>query len=85
MKFQYARKRMCETNNISNQIIPDFEDDETSERSSSISTGPPRAVRILSLGSDGAPQDGLLVIEVGTRLVFSMRPNDTVSMVCCYS
>ena len=76
---------MCETTNISNEIILNFEDDETSERSSSISTGPPRAVRILSLGSDGAPQDGLLVIEVGTRLVFSMRPNDKVSMVCCYS
>jgi hypothetical protein len=58
-------------------MIPFFEEAE-----STLSTGPPRAVRILSLGADGAPQeDGLLVIEVGTRLVFSMKPNERVSMV----
>ena len=63
-------------------MILTFDDNETRQSSPSLSTGPPRAVRILSLGADGAPlEDGLLVIEVGTRLVFSMKPNERVSMV----
>ena len=64
-------------------MIVTFDDNETRQYlSPSLSTGPPRAVRILSLGADGAPlEDGLLVIEVGTRLVFSMKPNERVSMV----
>lgn len=42
----------------------------------------PRAVRVLELGDDGAPvHAGLLVIEVGTRLVFSARPNTRVDLV----
>ena len=42
----------------------------------------PRAVRVLELGDDGAPvHAGLLVIEVGTRLVFSARPNSRVDLV----
>lgn len=42
----------------------------------------PRAVRIIELAEDGSPKyKGLLIVEVGTRLVFSMRPNTRVSMV----
>lgn len=42
----------------------------------------PRAVRIIELGEDGAPTfKSLLIVEVGTRLVFSMRPTSKVSLV----
>jgi hypothetical protein len=36
----------------------------------------PRAVRVLPLDARGAPPEGLLSVEVGTRLVFSMRPSE---------
>ena len=43
---------------------------------------PPRAVRVLELGEDGAPiHNGLLVVEVGTRLVFSVKPNARIDLV----
>ncbi len=41
-----------------------------------------RAVRILPLGSDGAPLlKGLLIVEVGSRLVFSVAPNERMDFV----
>ncbi len=47
-----------------------------------VAAPPPRAVRIIELGEDGsAAFKGLLIVEVGTRLVFSMRPNPKVSIV----
>jgi hypothetical protein len=43
---------------------------------------PPRAVRIIELGEDGAPvYGGLLIVEVGCRLVFNVRPNHKMDMV----
>lgn len=45
-------------------------------------TSAPRSVRVLELGEDGAPvHQGLLAIEVGTRLVFSVRPNPRIDLV----
>jgi hypothetical protein len=42
----------------------------------------PRAVRLIELGEDGAPTyKGLLMVEAGTRLVFTMRPTPHVDMV----
>ena len=42
----------------------------------------PRAVRVLELAQDGAPvHTGLLSIEVGTRLVWSVRPNSKIDFV----
>ena len=47
-----------------------------------VSSAAPRSVRTLELTSEGAPlHDGLLVVEVGTRLVFSMRPNARADLV----
>jgi hypothetical protein len=43
---------------------------------------PPRAVRIIELGEDGSPAcPGLLIVEVGCRLVFNVRPNHKMDMV----
>ena len=42
----------------------------------------PRAVRVLEIDEYGEPKHkGLLVIEVGTRLVFSARPNPRIDLV----
>lgn len=42
----------------------------------------PRAVRLIELGEDGAPTyKGLLILEVGTRAVFIVRPNTKMDMV----
>ena len=42
----------------------------------------PRAVRIIALKEDGTPvHSGLFIVEVGTRLVFTMRPNTTIDLV----
>jgi hypothetical protein len=41
-----------------------------------------RSIRVLELKEDGSPlHQGLLVIECGTRLVFSMRPSPRVDLV----
>ena len=42
----------------------------------------PRAVRVLELAPDGGPiHPGLLTLEVGTRLVWSVRPNNKIDLV----
>lgn len=43
---------------------------------------PPRAVRIIELGENGTPvYAGLLIVEVGNRLVFNVRPNHKMDLV----
>ncbi len=42
----------------------------------------PRTVRLIELGEDGAPTyKGLLILEVGTRAVFIVRPNTKMNLV----
>ena len=42
----------------------------------------PRAVRIIELSDRGEPiHTGLFIVEVGTRLVFTMKPNAKVDLV----
>lgn len=42
----------------------------------------PRAVRVIEIAEDGSPvHKGLLTIELGCRLVFSVKPNYKMDFV----